>query len=50
MKDFILKATTDLVSSFLYYDRKEDDILPVGEIEKAIKNGEISIEDIVDRF
>ena len=41
---------TDLVSKFLYYDRKEDEELPKGEIEAMIKKGETSIEEIVEVF
>jgi len=41
---------TDLISDFLYYDRKEDDDLPCGAIEKAIKDGEITIDDICNMF
>ena len=40
----------DLVSKFLYYDRKEDEDLPNGEIEFMIKKGETSIEEIVEVF
>lgn len=40
----------DLVSSFLYYDRKEDDGLPVGAIEEAIASGEITVDQIVGIF
>ena len=50
MKQIILNAVLDLVSSFLYYDRKEDEDLPCGEIEKAIKNQEISITEIEEYF
>ena len=32
----ILGCTEDLVSNFLYYDRKEDEDLPRGTIEEAI--------------
>lgn len=40
----------DLVSRFMYYDRKEDEELPRGSIEEAISNGEISVEEIVKIF
>ena len=40
----------DLVSSFLYYDRKEDEDLPEGEIQKALDNNEITFEEIVITF
>ncbi|NNL18684.1 MAG: hypothetical protein HKP37_08100 [Boseongicola sp.] len=50
-KAYILDALVpDLVSDFLYYDRKEDELLPRGSIEAAVRNGELSWEEIADRF
>jgi len=49
-KEDILNATEDLAGCFLYYDRKEDEDLPIGEIEKAIKAGDVSINEIVSTF
>lgn len=40
----------DLVTDFLYYERKEESELGIGEIEEAIKAGEISIDEIVNLF
>ena len=40
----------DLVSNFMYYDRKEDEELPRGSIEKALENKELTVQNIVDRF
>ena len=40
----------DLVSVFLYYDRKEDEDLLRGAIEKAIKDGLITKEQIIKKF
>lgn len=50
MKELILNYVEDLVTSFLYYDRKEDEDLPVGAIERAIENNEITIEEISKKF
>lgn len=50
MKDLIKDTIDDLVSCFLYYDRKEDEDLPVGEIEKAISEGIITIDEMVQVF
>ena len=50
MKKKILDTIEDLVVDFLYYDRKEDEDLPRGVIEKAILNREISIEEILEKF
>lgn len=49
-RDNILNTISDLVSDFLYYDRKEDPTLPRGAIEEAVAAGEISIDEIVAKF
>lgn len=46
----ILNLAEDLMSNFLFYDRKEDEDLPVDAIEEAIINGEITTEEILDVF
>jgi len=50
MKDLILGYVEDLVGDFLYYSRKEDEDLPVGGIEKAIEKGQVTVDEIVERF
>lgn len=50
MRSTILNTIDDLVSNFYYYDRKEDEDLPVGEIQRAVQRGDISFNEIVDRF
>lgn len=50
LKQNIINVTKDLVGSFLYYDRKEDEDLLRGEIEKAINENIITKEEIVDIF
>jgi predicted RNA-binding protein associated with RNAse of E/G family len=50
MKLQILDTISDLCTDFLYYDRKEDENLPVGEIERAVKSGEITVEEMVEAF
>jgi hypothetical protein len=40
----------DMVSNFLYYDRKEDEELPVGTIEEAVRSGTLSVDEIVAKF
>lgn len=49
-KEDVLKYVDDLVSCFVYYDRKECEELPVGKLEELIKDGVISIDDITERF
>lgn len=50
LRQHILDEISDMVAKFLYYDRKEDQILPRGEIEAAIKAGEITVDEIVAEF
>lgn len=50
MKDLIIANVNDLVSDFLYYDRKEDEDLSVEQLNAAIKSGEITIDEIADIF
>lgn len=49
-REFIIAEVSDLVDNFLYYDRKEDETLPRGSIEEAIKAGEVSVDEIVEVF
>lgn len=49
-KEYILAVVDDCVTDLLYYDRKEDDYLPRGAIEEAIKSGEITVDEIVASF
>jgi len=49
-KEIILGTVYDLVSKFMYYDRKECEELPVGAIQDAVKAGEVSVDEIVECF
>lgn len=49
-KELILGTIKDIVSQFLYYDRKEDTELSIEDLKQAIKNNDISIDEIVDTF
>ena len=49
-KDVILGVVGDLVSDFMYYDRKEDEDLPRGAIEKALTIGVLTVDEIVETF
>lgn len=50
MNEIILDTVDDLVAAFLYYDRKEDEELPMGSIEQTIADKDITIDEIVKRF
>ena len=49
-KEHVFEYFEDMVSDMLYYDRKYDEALPVGYIEDAIKRGEFTVEEFVNRF
>ena len=50
MKQEILDAISDLVSDFVYYDRKEDEDLPCDSIDLAVQSGQITIDEMVAQF
>jgi hypothetical protein len=49
-KKLILNALGTAVANFLYYDRKDDEDLPLNDIEAAIAAGEITAEEIIENF
>ncbi len=49
-KQIILDTISDLCSDFLYYDRKGDEDLTIEELNYAVRNGEITIDEMVDEF
>lgn len=49
-KQYALDLISDLVSDFLYYDRKECEILKRGDIDKMVKKGTITIDEMVNEF
>mgnify|MGYP001619845374 CR=1 FL=1 len=49
-RQHILDTASDLVGKFMYYDRKEDEVLPRGAIQEAVKAGEITYEEIIAEF
>lgn len=46
----ILDAISDIVSDFVYYDRKDDDSLSSEELRTAVNRGEITIDEMVNEF
>ena len=50
LKQHILDAISDLCADFLFYDRKEDEILTPGVINDAVEKGEITIDEMVAEF
>ena len=49
-RDLIAGVVQATVSNFLYYDRKEDEDLGTDDLEEAIHEGVLSVEDIVEFF
>ena len=49
-KKQILGLIEDSISDLLYYDRKDDEDCPRGELEEAVKLGKVTIEEMVAKF
>jgi len=49
-KNIIFNTIEDLMSDFLYYDRKESETLPTGAIEKALRDKVITTDEMKQRF
>lgn len=49
-KDYVNDVISDMIADFLYYDRKEDDVLTRGMIDEMVIVGEITIDDMVEMF
>ena len=50
MTDKIKATVDDLVTDFVYYDRKEDEDLSMDDLNKSVESGETTVREIVDRF
>ena len=49
-RELILATVRNLVTDFLYYDRKEDEDLQIGDIDEAVRRGIITKEEIIGHF
>ena len=49
-KELLKNALTDLVSKFLYYDRKEDEELTIEDVENLINTELISKQELISLF
>ena len=49
-REYILRMVEEMVSDLLYYDRKNDENCPVGYIESAFIDEELTIDEFVDCF
>ena len=50
IKQIILDTISDLAGSFLYYDRKGDSTLSMDDLNRAVKEGIITIDEMVEVF
>ena len=48
-RQVIIDATSDMMACFFYYDRKEDEELPIGALEEAILDGVITVDELVEK-
>ena len=46
----IFGTVDDLVADFLYYDRKEDEDLPREAIDDAVREGVVTVDEVVAKF
>ena len=49
-KEWVLGVVGDSIADFLYYDRKECEQFPRGEIDRMVRDGEVTEEEIVQAF
>lgn len=49
-RQHLFNVIDDSVGNLLYYNRKEDEDLPVGVIEKLVADGVVTLDEIVARF
>jgi hypothetical protein len=49
-REIIIDTISDLVGKFTFYDRKEDCYLSVEQLNTAVKNNEITIDEMVSEF
>lgn len=50
LRSRIFNTLNDCWIDLLYYQRKDDDGLPVGAIERAIKDSVITVDEMVNHF
>lgn len=47
-RELVFATVEDMMSDLLYYRRKEDEDLPLGAIEDALRNHVVTMEEILD--
>jgi len=49
-RDHLAAAVLGLVADLLYYDRKEDEDLPLSAIDEMVESDAVTVDEIVDLF
>ena len=49
-KEQIMATVHDLAADFVYYDRKEDELLNRDELQAAFKDGIVTVESVTAEF
>lgn len=50
MKELILNTIDDLCMDLFFYNRKNDEDLSQEQLLNALRSGEITVDEVVDRF
>jgi len=50
LKTSVKNIISDMVADFLYYDRKEDDQIGVGDIDKLTRTGKMTVDEMTNVF
>lgn len=49
-RETLQNTIDDHVSNLLYYDRKEDEDLPMGTIEEMVEKKEVTVDEMIEWF
>jgi len=49
-KTYALDLVDDIISDYFYYNRKDDDVLGRNDMKALIESGELTADEIVERF
>lgn len=49
-RETVFAVIDDMIADLLIHDRRNDEDLPEGEVERLIQNNDLSIDDMVERF
>lgn len=49
-KDYVFSVIHDVVADFVYYDRKGDEVFSADDLQKMVKTGAITVDEMVEAF